>query len=129
MVERLYDFGGKRKKKKQNGSSVGGVEEKSIGKIQVRTECVINQVIYPIEGKCDKKILIVNYKTDLWAKFSVFNCIDNGKKNYDVRGKSILEYYFFPLLHFQMLFDWETVIGWIWRISCQCRGEIEDAVL
>lgn len=46
-------------------------------------------MIYPIEGKCDKKILIVNYKRDLWAKFSVFNCIDNGRKNYDVRRKSI----------------------------------------
>lgn len=37
------------------------------------------------ERKYDKKILIVNYKSDLWAEFSVFNCIDNGKKNYDIR--------------------------------------------
>ena len=38
-----------------------------------------------VERKYDKKILIVNYKTDLWEEFSVFNCIDNGKKNYDIR--------------------------------------------
>lgn len=56
-------------------------------------------MIYPIEGKCDKKILIVNYKRDLWAKFSVFNCIDNGKKNYDIRRKSIWNtMFFFPAL-------------------------------
>lgn len=49
-------------------------------------------MIYAVERKYDKKILIVNYRTDLWTEFSVFNCIDNGKKSYDIRRKSISEY-------------------------------------
>lgn len=54
--------------------------------------CYSNIRLCVVERKYDKKIFIVNYKTNLWMEFSVFNCIDNRKKNYDIRRKSISGY-------------------------------------